>query len=163
MNVKLLRSDLLAELAQTAGQSTRGRQHHNIHASFKDPCQKLLNAIGMGSYIRPHRHALDPKDECLVAVKGLFALIVFEEQGEVKRVERFGTEKFFRKDSGVALGVELPPGVWHTVLALEPDSVLLELKAGPFNPNAAKEFAAWAPEEGSEEASAYLAYLKSLI
>jgi len=40
------------------------------------------------------------------------------------------------------------------------DSVLFEAKAGPFDPGAAKEFAGWAPEEGSPEAISYLCWLR---
>ncbi|WP_421860224.1 WbuC family cupin fold metalloprotein [Marinobacter salarius] len=163
MSFKVIAADFLNELASRAGQSPRKRQHHNIHDSFDDPCQKLLNAVGTDSYIRPHRHALDPKDECLFAAKGLFALVVFSDQGEASHVERFGTEKYFGENTVVSLGVELKAGTWHTVLALEPGSVLLELKAGPFDPDAAKEFAPWAPEEGTEEAENYLSWLKSLV
>jgi cupin fold WbuC family metalloprotein len=29
-------------------------------------------------------------------------------------------------------GVNIPKGVWHTIEALEPDSVIFECKQGPF-------------------------------
>lgn len=166
MPFKVFSKQLFDALNARAAQSPRRRQHHNIHDAYSDPCQRLFNAVGVDSYIRPHRHALDPKDECLVAIKGLFGLVVFSEQGEVSRVERFGSEAYADsagKEGGVAFGVELPAGTWHTVVALQPGSILLELKAGPFNPEAAKELAPWAPEEGSAEAETYLSHLKSLF
>ena len=49
-----------------------------------------------------------------------------------------------------------------TVIALVPDSVLLEMKADPFRPNAAKEYAAWAPEEQTIQGKLYLEKLRSL-
>jgi hypothetical protein len=48
---------------------------------------------------------------------------------------------------------------WHTVIALEPGCVLLEVKAGPFDPNQPKVLAPWAPEEGSDAAGDYLSRL----
>ena len=42
-------------------------------------------------------------------------------------------------------------GTWHTIIARVPDAVLLELKAGPYDQNAAKEPAPWAPEEQTPE------------
>lgn len=162
MSVKKLSPELLASLAEEASRTPRARQHRNLHESYEDPCQRLLNAIGMDSYIRPHRHALDPKSECLVAVRGMFALLVFDDGGAVQELVRFGTEKY-GEDGGLSVGVELPPGTWHTVIALAPNSVLLELKAGPFNPLAAKEPAPWAPEEGAMEAGHYLQRLRTLI
>lgn len=152
----------LDSLIGEATLSPRSRQHRNIHQNYDDPCQRLFNAIGMDSYIRPHRHSLDPKVECLVAVVGLFALVTFDDDGSVYEVVRFGTEKY-RQAEDQAVGVELPPGMWHTVIALVPDSVLLELKAGPFDPNAAKEPAPWAPDEGSQEATPYLQLLLRLV
>ena len=47
------------------------------------------------------------------------------------------------------------------MLALVPDAVLLEAKAGPFNPNAAKELAPWAPEERTQEGQAFLSAIKA--
>jgi hypothetical protein len=37
---------------------------------------------------------------------------------------------------------------------------LFEVKSGPFNPEQAKEYAAWAPEEDGPEATEYLIELK---
>lgn len=145
-----------------AKEAKRARQHQNIHLSYDDPCQRLLNAIGVGSYIRPHRHSLDPKIETLVAVRGLFALVTFDPSGEIDGIIRFGSEKY---DDILApnVGVELHPGVWHTVAALTDGAVLLEVKAGPFNPGAAKEFAPWAPEEGTDEAVHYMQSLRLAV
>jgi hypothetical protein len=49
------------------------------------------------------------------------------------------------------------------VVALEPGCVLLEVKAGPFDPNQPKDLAPWAPEEGSEAAADYLNFLLERI
>lgn len=130
------------------------RQHLNIHRDYEEPCQRFLNAIGIDSYIRPHRHALDPKAETIFAVRGLFALLVFDDEGAITRIEKFGTEGLCDN-----AGVELAAATWHTILALTPGAVALELKAGPFQPSAAKEPASWAPEEGSRDAAGYLQFL----
>jgi len=135
------------------------RQHQNIHQGYDDPCQRFFNALGKNSYIRPHRHSIDPKIEDLFAIRGLFALIAFDNAGAVAQVIKFGTEQYLEACKAEAVGVELAAGTWHTVLALTQEAVLLEMKAGPFDPLAAKEPAPWSPEEGSTEASAYLAHL----
>lgn len=118
-----------------------------------------MNAVGEDSYIRPHRHSLDPKDECLVAIKGKFALIAFDDDGNIDRIIHFGTEKY----PECSAGVELPAGLWHTVVAMVPEAILLELKAGPFRSDAAKEPAPWAPAEGSVEAADYLERLRRAV
>jgi cupin fold WbuC family metalloprotein len=162
MSIQSFTQEYLSTLVNEAGESPRSRQHRNIHTSYDDPCQRFMNAIAMDSYIRPHRHALDPKAETLIAIKGLFALIRFDDTGTVQEIIQFGTEKF-SDEIGVSAGVDLSPGIWHTIIALKPGSVLLELKAGPFNPQAAKEPALWAPEEGSALGQEYLQQLRSLI
>ncbi len=163
LNITRFSPEFLAGLINEATQSPRARQHRNIHASYDDPCQRFLNAIGLESYIRPHRHSLDPKAETLLAVRGLFALVTFDDDGTVQEVIRFGTEKHASDYvEGLSAGADLSPGIWHTIIALVPGSVLLELKAGPFNPNAAKESAPWAPEEGTHEGMLFLDGLRKL-
>jgi cupin fold WbuC family metalloprotein len=162
MSIKRFSPEFLGTLIEEAGLSPRSRQHRNIHRSYEDPCQRFLNAIGMDSYIRPHRHSLDPKAETLVAVRGTFALVIFDDGGAVQEMVRFGTEKYGEAE-GLSVGVDLPPGTWHTIMALVPGAVLLELKAGPFDSSAAKEPAPWAPEEGSVDALPYLQGLRDLL
>jgi cupin fold WbuC family metalloprotein len=147
------------ELLASADQSPRLRAHVNVHRSYADQCQKLFNAIKVESYIRPHRHSLDLKEECLLAIRGLFGLIEFTDQGVINSIMLFGSEKYSEQLS-IAAGVELPAGVWHTVVSLVDKSILFEVKSGPFAPSLAKEFALWAPEEGCDDASLYLEALK---
>ena len=59
----------------------------------------------------------------------------------------------------VARGIDLRPGLWHSIAALTPVAVCYEVKPGPWDPATDKEFAPWAPEEGSDAASQYLATL----
>ena len=107
MIIQRFSDDYLASLVNEASNSPRSRQHRNIHSSYDDPCQRFMNAIGMDSYIRPHRHSLDPKAETLVAVRGLFALVIFDNSGAIQEVIRFGTEHY-ADASGLSVG-ESPP------------------------------------------------------
>jgi cupin fold WbuC family metalloprotein len=160
MNVPVFTSQMLDDLAHRAKANRRLRQHQNIHASYQDPCQRLFNAVEPGSYIRPHKHTTDPRDEMLVAVRGLMALVIFNDDGSVATVVQLGSEKY---GTECAAGVDLPANTWHTVVALVPGCVLLEVKAGPFDPNQPKDLAPWAPEEGSDEVSDYIKYLEEKI
>ncbi len=158
MIMDVFSSKYLNTLISEAGVSDRKRQHRNIHRSFDEKCQRLINAIGVDSYIAPHRHRLDPKSECLIAVRGLFAAVIFSDKGTVEKIDFFGTEKF----KNLSVGLELPPEVWHTVVALTQGSILCEVKEGPFDPKKAKEFAPWAPSEGSADAQDYFDQLRAL-
>ncbi|NIJ19316.1 cupin fold WbuC family metalloprotein [Sphingomonas naasensis] len=158
--IPAITTELLDSLLEQARQSPRLRQHHNLHASYADPCQRLLNVILAQSYIRPHRHRQDPKAETLFALSGVFKVLTFDSQGtpaSVTLIGPAGTEK--------AVGtcaIEVAPDEWHTAIALTESAVLLEMKAGPFNPDAPKEAAPWAPAEGSPEAQSYLDMLRLL-
>ena len=152
----------LNSLTQATHKSPRRRQSRTIHITPNDPCQRLFNAIEMDSYVRPHRHQQDPKVETLIAIRGRFLLVTFTEQGEIKEIIPFHSEKYeASNDSGV--GVEIQVGTWHTIIATEPQSILLEVKAGPFNLELSKEPAPWSPAEETEEGRAYLAQLKKRI
>ena len=157
--MKLFSAEFLDELTDQAKNSLRLRKNRNIHQSYQEVCQRFFNAIEPGSYIRPHRHVIDPKDELLIAIRGLMALIAFDDQGSVTGIWCFGAEKHGRD---IAIGVEVPASMWHTVIAFETGSVLLEAKAGPFDPGQPKDLAPWAPEEGSIAAQDYLSRMYEL-
>ena len=157
--MKVFDAQYFDELTGLATKSPRLRQHRNIHQSYQDAVQRLFNAIEPGSYIRPHRHASDPRKELLIAIRGSMALITFGDQGSVTGILRFGSEKHGSK---LAAGVEVPANTWHTVVALKPGCVLLEVKAGPFDSSQPKDLAPWAPEEASAMAQGYLKVLVEL-
>jgi cupin fold WbuC family metalloprotein len=154
--MKIFDPQYLDGLTNQAKESPRLRQHRNVHQSYQEASQRLFNAIEPRSYIRPHRHVSDPREELLIAVRGLMALVTFDDQGAVTNVLRFGTD---RHGDEMAVGAEVSSSTWHTVIALEPGCVLLEVKAGPFDPTQPKDLAPWAPEESSDAASTYLGRL----
>ena len=80
------------------------------------------------------------------------AMVTFDDQGAVTNVLRFGTE---RHGDQLAVGAEVSSSTWHTVIALEPGCVLLEVKAGPFDPNQPRYLAPWAPDETPVAARAF--------
>jgi cupin fold WbuC family metalloprotein len=151
MTIKVFSVEGLDILVTQAKNSPRLRQHSNIHLDYADPCQRLFNSIEPDSYIRPHCHGT----ETLFAIRGLMALVVFNNDGAIEGIQRFG----IGSSSGsldIAVGVEIPPNKWHTVVSLDSGSILLEIKAGPFDPNMPKSFAPWAPDEGTSDSANYL-------
>ena len=140
----------LDRLTAEARLDPRRRKHLNLHTSYAEPCQRLLNAIEPDSYIRPHCHAGYMTNETLLALRGEFILIEFDVSGAVRSAATFGVGE---RDLSVC---EVSPDTWHTVLSLMPGSVLFEAKSGPFELSKAKTFAPFSPEEGHEEARDYL-------
>jgi len=154
--LKTITSQLLDELTTAACTSPRRRMNHNLHEAYDDPCQRLLNAIEPGSYIRPHRHHDPPKPECFVAVRGRMAVLLFRDDGQIESVVPITA-------GGKSLGVDIPAGAWHAILSLESGSVFFETKPGPYAPLSGEGFAPWAPAEGSEAVPAYLAELEQAV
>lgn len=163
MEIRYFSNSFLDELIRESLLSTRKRKNHNIHNDYFDSCQRLFNSIGLDSYIQPHRHSLDPKQECLIAVSGLFGLFIFDDDGQILSVTKFGSDLYRNTEKNCAAGVEIPSNAWHTVIALSNSAILFEVKPGPFNPLAAKEFAEWAPKEGEPNSLDYLARLRGLV
>nr|WP_320131301.1 WbuC family cupin fold metalloprotein [uncultured Holophaga sp.] len=141
--------EVLTCLIQEARQSPRLRRNLNLHQGNEARCHRLLNAVEPGSYIRPHRH-LDPeKGESVALVAGRLGVLIFDETGGV-------SELIPMDRAGGSLVVDLVPGTYHAMVALEPGSVFFEAKAGPYLPLGADEIAPWAPAEGTPEAAVYL-------
>lgn len=154
--MKLINIDLLDEVSAGAAASPRQRKNHNLHPHNDFPAHRLLNAVEPGSYIVPHRHLDALKDETMVVLRGSFGLVIFDGEGSVIRTERITA-------GGDVLGVDLPHGTWHSLVSLEPGSVFLEAKAGPYALLSEAERAPWAPAEGDAEAPAYYAKLVALF
>lgn len=144
----------LDALSMRAAASPRLRQHRNIHQSHDDPCQRLLNAIEPGSYLRPYRYLAHPRNKLLVALRGAFVVVLFDTDGAITRTVRFGA------GADTHCMVEVAGTVWNSVVSLQRGSVLLEAKAGPYDADEPREFPAWAPAEGTPEAAAYARALR---
>ena len=148
----VLDAGLIERAIAASRESPRRRVILPLHTSAADPYQRMLNAAQPGSYIRPHRHRDPPKGETVIVLRGAIQFLTFREDGAV------ATSVVLRADGG-AIGLEVRPGVYHTFVALEPDSVVFEAKTGPYDDRMDKDFAPWAPPEGSPEALAYLTRL----
>lgn len=158
-DVQIIDAAVLDALTAQARISPRLRQHRNIHASYADPCQRLLNAIEPGSYLRPKRDVTVPRSKLLVALRGRFAFLRFDDHGNVKRIIPFAAND----TDGAATAVDVPPACWCTTLSMETGSILLEVRPGPFDPAHLGDFAPWAPEADADGASDYLATLERSV
>lgn len=155
-DIQLIGRELLDRVSSLARQSPRRRKNHNFHGADEDACHRLLNAMEPDSYIPPHCH-LDPsKDETILALRGRFGVVCFDPEGGVQG-------KAMLQAGGEEIGVNIPHGVFHTLVALAPDGVFFEAKAGPYRPLSPEEKASWAPAEGEADARRYLAELKALF
>jgi cupin fold WbuC family metalloprotein len=147
---------MLDTLVAAAAASPRRRRNRNFHHSESDAAHRLLNAIEPDSYVAPHRH-LDPaKDETMLVVRGRLGVVFFDDSGRPVR-------HALLEAGGDCIGVDIPHGVFHTVLACAPGTVFLEAKAGPWAVLVDAERAPWAPLEGDSAVAAYQAALRELF
>lgn len=128
-----------------------------LHRSDAEGVQRMLNFFQRGSYARPHCHPASENIESVAVLQGAIGFVIFEKDGAIRSAHRL-----VAGDAASCL-VDIEPGVWHTLVPLADDTVILEIKRGPYSATADKTFAEWAPDEGAAEASDYLATLETLF
>ncbi|MBK7028836.1 MAG: WbuC family cupin fold metalloprotein [Bacteroidales bacterium] len=138
---------LLDEVSSKAKSSHRLRMNYNFHPELSDPVQRLLNALEPWTYIRPHRH--ENKEESFVILRGTILAVTFNNDGTIR------DHAILSSDLGT-YGVEFEEGCYHMLTALEANSVVYEIKEGPFIPHSEGSSAHWAPPEGSVDAKTFL-------
>lgn len=137
--MKKLTSDLLAKLSHDAKNSPRLRKNFNFH-SPDEVVQRFLNVMHPQTYVVPHAHIGESAFEFYCLLQGRIGLILFSENGEI-------AEKYELSAKGDLRALEIPAGVFHSVVCLEPNSVILEVKEGPYNPAAMKHILPGYPDE----------------
>lgn len=152
--VQIVDRTLVRATVERARQSPRLRTNHNFHQNPDENPHRFLNAWVRGTYGAPHRHVTPPKAESFLVLEGQVALFIFDDVGQVTEKHVLG---------GDVLGVDIAPGVWHTLAPVSETGVCFEVKAGPYDALTDKEFAAWAPREGDAGAARYLASLMALL
>ena len=142
--IRVLDGTHLAATAEAARRSPRLRANLNVHPAMDDPVQRFLNVFQPGTYVRPHHH--EPhRFELFLVVAGRAGVLTFDDEGRVLEHTVVSPRDRW--------AVEVPGGVWHTVVSLAADTMLFEIKPGPFRPMEDKDFAPWAPREGTPEAA----------
>lgn len=148
-HLHLVTRQLLDEVTAQAKAVPRLRKNYNLHASEKEPCNRLLNAVEPGTYVIPHCHADPTRDETLFMVRGRMGVMIFDTAGQV-------VEKALLEAGGETCAVSIPHGVMHATVSLESGTIFFEAKAGPYCPLTPQEKAAWAPAEGTPDAAVWV-------
>lgn len=151
-SLKMLMPTLLDRLTDAARESPRQRSHHNLHPSLEASVQRLAIAMEPGTYVRPHRHR--HTWELLIPLRGRFLFTAFDDGGTVQSHQLLGSAE------GLS-AFEFEAGTRHTVTALEPGSVVFEVKEGPYAPVQESDLAAWSPPEGTPKATQFVADLRA--
>jgi len=153
--IQILDDRLLEGVLAAARQSPRRRMNLNLHSGNSDNPHRFFNVLLRGTYVTPHRHLHPPKPETFLILQGSVAFFVFEDDGSVRESHTL----IAGSGDGTPLGIDVQPGLWHSLAALSEYAVCFEVKPGPYDPRGDKEFAPWAPAEGSEDCHSYLQVL----
>jgi cupin fold WbuC family metalloprotein len=137
----------LSRLTEDARIAPRRRSHLLLHAGPEDQVQRLLIAAQPGAYVRPHQHS--QQWEFLILQRGCIDVLTFDEIGVVQGRIQLDTRTPV---------IQIAVATRHTCFVRTPDTVVIEVKPGPYRPN---EFCDWAPEEGGLDAASYLSWLGS--
>lgn len=140
-------------VAAEAHRSPRRRMNYNFHRSTDEPVNRLLNAMHRGSYLPVHRHLSPPRSESCVVLRGSVGLTIYGDDGSV-------AERRAVSASGPCRGFDIEAGVWHGLVVLEDDTVLFEVKQGPYAPIAPENIAPWSP--CAEDTEAVAEFIKEL-
>ena len=117
--------ELLDDLTAKAKASPRLRMNMDLRNSPEDQSQRMLNAIEPGSEVPILRHRLST--ETVVCLRGRLIEEYYDEAGRV-------VDSIELTPGGPVVALNIPAGQWHTVRSLEPGTVILEVKDGPYAP-----------------------------
>lgn len=146
-----LTPDLLETGKKASRESPRRRMIMPVQRTQEAHVQRLLNFLQPGTYIRPHRHPRPHATESLCLLEGELEFLVFSESGEI-------LDRLALTPQNPLIDFE--PGLWHGMIIKRPDTVIFEIKIGPYDPTTDKNFAPWAPEEKSPKVADFLQSLK---
>jgi cupin fold WbuC family metalloprotein len=152
-SVFTLDEEVILEGLRASRSSKRLRIIVPVQRSQEAQVQRLLNFLQPGTYIRPHCHPAPHASESICLLRGSLQILIFDKNG-------FLTKRHLLSETGDRL-IDLEPGIWHGMIVMKEDTVIFEVKRGPYDPGSDKEFATWAPEEGSSEAPKFLQSLSS--
>jgi len=154
--MKNIDTALFEGMRAEAQRTPRRRVHYCLHESPDDPVQRLVVEMEPGTYIQPHCHRTPAKWELFLCLAGSASVLFFDDAGRL-------TEKIAIVAGGPRYGVEIPAGVWHTLIIEEPGTLLMEIKPGPYAPLPQEDFSPWAPAEGEAVAAGFETALHGLV
>jgi len=154
--VVVLSDELLERTLDASRQSDRRRMILPFHKSAEESPHRMFNAMQPGTYVRPHRHLDPPKSEVFLLLRGALDFIVFDEHGAITFARRLeaGTPEF---------GIDIAPRLFHGIVVRAPDTLIYEVKPGPYTAASDKDFAPWAPVENSDGVAAYVRDLDAAL
>ena len=121
----LIDDKLLDTVSEQAKVSPRLRKNYNLHESLDDKVQRMFNAMEPGTIVPIQRHR--DTAETMIVVRGQLKLTIYDDDKKI-------IEECILNPLNGKYGYHIPKGVWHGVEVLEPNTVMFEVKEGPYQP-----------------------------
>lgn len=144
---------LMDSVAVEARLSPRLRKNHNFHHSEDEPVNRLINVMHRGTYLPVHRHSRPDRSESCIVLRGRVGVTIYDDEGNL-------TDSRLVGPSCDCVGYDIDAGVWHGLVVLEDDTVLFEVKQGPYAPISAENIASWSP--AADDTSAVKRFVEEL-
>ena len=135
-------------LIEKAANSERRRTNYNFHTDLSDTLQRMLNVMNTDTYVCPHKHINPDKREAFILLKGKVLVVEFDDSGNK-------TDFVILDNENASYGCEIELKSWHTIICLQENTVIYEVKDGPYDVATDKVFAPWAPKEGDANCLEY--------
>ena len=144
----------MSKYVQKAVSSPRRRYPKILHEPG-DEFNRVINFMMEDTYMQPHLHPGEEKIEKMYLIRGGFAVLLFNNNGEIKEIAPL--------EKGEIEYIEIPAFTWHTYVMLSESVVSYETMMGKYDPETWKTLADWAPTEDTEESIIYLDELKQKV
>lgn len=132
-----LDNELFDQILVQAEVSPRRRMHMDLRTqamadeSWTDMSQRILNVLMPDTVIPIHRH--NETSETVIVCRGKVREEFYDSEG-AKIAE------FILEAGGECPGVQVPMGIYHTCVCLEPGSVIFEAKDRPYDSHRTEDF-----------------------
>lgn len=116
---------LFDEVAKLAAESPRLRMNYDLRNDGNEQSQRMLNVLLPGTMSPIHRH--QDTAETVVCIQGECIERYYDNEGNE-------TEMFRLVAGGELVGLQIPTGQFHSLEAADEMSVIIEFKAGAYEP-----------------------------
>ena len=121
----LIDEKLLNKVSEQAMASPRLRMNYNLHETLDDKVQRMFNAMEPGTIVPIQRHR--DTAETMIVVRGQLKLTIYDDEKNI-------LEQCVLNPLDGKYGYHIPKGVWHGVEVMAPNTVMFEVKEGPYAP-----------------------------
>ena len=126
-----LDNNLFDQILLKAQESPRRRMTYDLRTSSSDGSQRMLNVLMADTVVPIHRHV--DTSETVIVCRGKVREEFYDDQGNK-------TAEFVLEAGGDWPAVQVPMGMYHTLVCLEDGSVIFEAKDGAYDPVKTEEF-----------------------